>query len=199
MFCVIHASSYQYFLSSDVTLASILPSNIAANIINIRQCRYCNPICNSCAKLTNVARGRNIRLYIYIYIYIHIYTYIYIYIFVCIYLHTILRIFSPAGIVPARLIVNNLFRENRNVYVFYLYTAFGEVNFLPSGEGRQTRSNVYFIHASRNVHATRRQLRFFTFSNINATEVRKVAMKIGRAPRRRDKFVSRPRWQLRYR
>lgn len=35
---------------------------------------------------------------------------------------------------PARLIVNNLFRENRNVYVFYLgYTALGEVNFLPSG------------------------------------------------------------------
>lgn len=35
---------------------------------------------------------------------------------------------------PARLIVNNLFHENRNVYVFYLgYTALGEVNFLPSG------------------------------------------------------------------
>lgn len=79
------------------------------------------------------------------------------------------RIF--AGIVPADLIVNNLFRENRNVYVFSFGSiAPGEVNFLPSGSTAAVRSNIYFIHASRNVHATRKRLRFFTFCNINATD-----------------------------
>lgn len=60
-----YASRYQYFLSGAEYSRRILLFNIAANIIDTRQCRYCNPICNPRAKLTNAARCE-VEIYLYL-------------------------------------------------------------------------------------------------------------------------------------